>query len=206
MTLVRSLRPESPSESPLRLVDAAVACLCVGMRVDASLTGRSALAARSHTQNCGNVPSVGSSPAHLSGAATPNKEQNRIIGFIGPPDLNNNFPQGPGAGAINLSLFKPVGAHEPESLSLSLSPQQRARNAALKQHQHQHQQKMFGGGPNMRPNGLEPGGGLTNPGPGPFGRGPSPFEGHLGYVPASAPNPAPPQRPLCSAYVSLRSA
>eukprot|EP00802_Teleaulax_amphioxeia_P003377 Tamp_03380.p1 GENE.Tamp_03380~~Tamp_03380.p1 ORF type:complete len:1075 (+),score=262.02 Tamp_03380:165-3389(+) len=141
-----------------------------------------------HAQNCGNVPSVGSSPAHLSGAATPNKEQNRIIGFIGPPDLNNNFPQGPGAGAINLSLFKPVGAHEPESLSLSLSPQQRARNAALKQHQHQHQQKMFGGGPNMRPNGLEPGGGLTNPGPGPFGRGPSPFEGHLGRGP-SPPNP-----------------
>ena len=141
------------------------------------------------TQNCGNVGSVGSSPAHLSGAATPNKEQNRIIGFIGPPDLHNNFPLGPGAGAVNQcllkpvdnqSLFKPVGVHHADSLSLS--PQQRARNAALKQQQQQQQQqlKMMSGASNMRPNGQEPGGGLTNPGPGPFGRGPSPFESHLG--------------------------
>lgn len=140
------------------------------------------------TQNCGNVGSVGSSPAHLSGAATPNKEQNRIIGFIGPPDLHNNFPLGPGAGAVNQcllkpvdnqSLFKPVGVHHADSLSLS--PQQRARNAALKQQQQQ--LKMMAGASNMRPNGQEPGGGLTNPGPGPFGRGPSPFESHLGYLP-----------------------
>ena len=112
------------------------------------------------------------SPAHLSGAATPNKETNRGIGSIGPPNLTKS-PQGPGS--LDWPC-KPVGVPGADSLS----PQQRGRNALLKQQQQQQQQQMFSGAPHMRTNGLEPGGGLANPGPGPFGRGPSPFEGHLG--------------------------
>ena len=50
---------------------------------------------------------------------------------------------------------------------------------------------MFSGAHNMRTSVVfEPGGGLTNPGPGPFGRGPSPFEANLGRGP-SPPNGLP---------------
>lgn len=126
------------------------------------------------------------SPAHLSGAATPNKDSSRSVvpGCFGPPNLTKS-PQGPGSGSSNHSIFKPLGV--PISDGLSLSPQQRSRNAYLKQQQ-QHSKKMFSGTHNMRPNlALEPGGGLTNPGPGPLGRGPSPFEANLGRGP-SPPN------------------
>ena len=131
-------------------------------------------------------PNLRSSPgAHLSGATTPNKG---AVGSIGPPFLTKS-PQGPDSAPA----FKPVGLPGKDSLHVhDLSPLQRSRAAALQQqqqmfpnggkpHQHQHQ--------NLRASvGLEPGGGLTNPGPGPFGRGPSPLEGHLGRGP-SPPNP-----------------
>ena len=55
---------------------------------------------------------LGGSPAHLSGAATPNKEQARAVGSIGPPNLTTSpqRPQGPGSASnSNHSLFKPVG-------------------------------------------------------------------------------------------------
>ena len=133
-------------------------------------------------------PNLRSSPgAHLSGATTPNKG---AVGSIGPPFLTKS-PQGPDSAPA----FKPVGLPGKDSLHVhDLSPLQRSRAAALQQqqqmfpnggkpHQHQHQHQ------NLRASvGLEPGGGLTNPGPGPFGRGPSPLEGHLGRGP-SPPNP-----------------
>ena len=126
------------------------------------------------------------SPAHLSGAATPNKDHSRVVGSIGPPNLTKS-PQGPGSGSSSHSthIFKPVSVAGSDCLSLS--PQQRTRNSYLKQQQ----QQSFSAAPNMRPNMmLEPGGGLTNPGPGPFGQGPSPMEANFGRGP-SPPNGLP---------------
>lgn len=69
-----------------------------------------------------------SSPAHLSGAATPNKHQGEVV------DIGNLSPQGPQLmhkPVGRQSMFKPLG--NPLNESINLSPQQQARNTLLKQ-------------------------------------------------------------------------
>ena len=129
------------------------------------------------------------SPAHLSGAATPSKENTRQIGSIGPPNLTTNpqRPQGPGSAnsTNNQSLFKPVGVpanhqsnlNEPSSFNNGGSnlinldttpdtlnfPQQRGRRA-LNMVQSPHQQHMLGGAADNWAQ-MHPGSGLNGAGP-----------------------------------------